>query len=191
MRAKTLAACLAFGALSFGWAAAARAQKPADPHKGQEHQKMMQGLTDAAFVPLMIKHHQHAVEMSREEETRGASAAVKQFAVKIRTAQEAELVELKAHLAHVGAKSPATAEHEKMMEQEGQVTMKRLKAASGAALDHAFLEEMVTHHQSAIDMASGANLQNAKLKKMASKMAVVQRQEVAEIKKLLSAHSGK
>ena len=191
MKMNTLAACLALGALSFGWSAAPLAQTPAEPSKGQEHQKMMKGLTDAAFVPLMVKHHQHGVEMARDEEARGVSAEVKKLALKIRTAQEGELTQLKAHLAHVGASSAGTVEHEKMMDQEAQVTMKRLKAATGAGLDHAFLEEMIKHHQSAIDMAVGAKLQNADLKKMATKMASAQRQEVATMKKILSSHSGK
>ena len=69
--------------------------------------------------------------------------------------------------------------------------MKGLKAASGAGLDHAFLEQMIKHHQSAIDLAVGAKLQNAELKKLATKVAADQRREVTELKKLLSAHSGK
>jgi uncharacterized protein (DUF305 family) len=34
---------------------------------------MMQGLTDAMFVPMMMKHHQQGIEMARLEEERAQS----------------------------------------------------------------------------------------------------------------------
>jgi hypothetical protein len=55
------------------------------------------------------------------------------------------LAELKAHAEqHGGATGTAGhAEHDKMMEQQGQMMMSRLKSESGSALDHAFLEHHV------------------------------------------------
>lgn len=186
MITKHITACFAIVAISTG-VAWGQSQKPSD----RQHRQMMQGLTEAEFVPMMIKHHQHGIEMARVEEERGSSAPVKALAAKVRQSQEKELAELKAHSAH-HAKATGTAghaDHEKMMDQQNQNTMSRLKSASGAALDHAFLEEMSKHHEMAISMTEEAKLQDPELKKLAQKMVAGQRQELAELKKHLSFHA--
>ena len=163
----------------------------ADPSKSEHaaHHQMMQGMTDADFVPMMIKHHQDGIAMARLEEERGASAATKALAAKIRQAQDKDVAELRALERSVGAtKSSEHGAHEKMMEQQSQATMTRLKSLSGNELDHAFLEEMATHHQMAITMGETAKLQNAELKQLVNKMVAGQRKELAELKKDRAAH---
>ena len=176
-----------------GIASGVNAQKP-DAATGAHHEQMMKGMmgmTDAMFVPMMIKHHQHGIEMARIEEERGSSASVKALAAKIRQSQEKELAELKAHAEHAAKGTSGHAEHDKMMEQQSQAMMTKLKSASGAALDHAFLEQMAKHHEGAIAMTEDAKLEDPELKKLAQKMLTGQRQELAELKKQLSAHAPK
>jgi uncharacterized protein (DUF305 family) len=176
-----------------GVASGVNAQKP-DAATGAQHEQMMKGMmgmTDAMFVPMMIKHHQHGIEMARLEEERGSSASVKALAAKIRQSQEKELAELKAHAEHAAKGTSGHAEHDKVMEQHSQSMMTKLKSVSGAALDHAFLEQMAKHHEGAIAMTEGAMLQDLELKKLAQKMLTGQRQELAELKKQLSAHAPK
>lgn len=170
--------------------AAAQDQKPSAATHDAQHQQMMQGLTDAPFVQMMSKHHQQGIEMARMEEERGASVSVKQLAAKIRQSQEKELAELKAHSEHhAGATGTAgSSERDKMMDEQSQTMMSRLKSASGAALDHAFLDEMANHHQMAISMTESAKLQDPALKKLGQKMIAGQRQELSELKKELSSH---
>lgn len=191
MMKKSIAVCLAFGAVSLASSAAVNAQKPAGD-KPAQHQHMMQGMTDAMFVPSMIKHHQQGIEMARVEEERGASASVKALAAKIRQSQELELAELKAHSEHATSATGTSGhtDHD-TMKQQGQMMMKRLKSASGSALDHAFLEDMSKHHQMAISMVEGAKLDDPELKKLAQKMVAGQRQELAELKKALASHPAK
>lgn len=186
-------ALLFVGAITLGLASGVRAQKPQATGGGQHEQMMkgMMGMTDAMFVPMMIKHHQHGIEMARLEEERGSSASVKALAAKIRQSQEKELAELKAHAEHVAKGTSGHAEHDKMMEQQSQSMMAKLKSASGAALDHAFLEQMAKHHEGAIAMTEGAKLKDPELKKLAQKMVAGQRGELAELKKQLSAHAPK
>ena len=165
------------------------AQAVADRPNAQT--RPLTGLADADFVPMMIKHHEDGIAMTRREEEKGASADVKALAAKIRQGQERDLPELKRHLAHVQAASKGSSDHkayEQAMAQDSQATMKRLNSAAGAALDHAFLEEMVKHHEMAITMAQTAKLQNPDLKKLAQKMVAAQQQEIAALKKLLAAH---
>ena len=189
MTKKTIA--LLFVAMLMGFGGGVRAQKPEAAGAGQHDQMMkgMMGMTDAMFVPMMIKHHQQGIEMARLEEERGSSASVKALAAKIRQSQEKELAELKAHAEHVAKGTSGHAEHDKMMEQQGQMMMNRLKSASGSALDHAFLEQMAKHHEGAIAITEGAKLQDPEFKKVAQKMLAGQRQELAELKKELAAHA--
>jgi uncharacterized protein (DUF305 family) len=179
--------------ITVGIGSGVRAQKPEAAGASQHDQMMkgMMGMTDAMFVPMMIKHHQHGIDMARLEEERGSSASVKALAGKIRLSQEKELAELKAHAEHFAKGTSGHAEHDKMMEQQSQSMMAKLKSATGAALDHAFLEQMAKHHEGAITMTEGAKLQDPELKKLAQKMVTSQRQELAELKKQLSAHAPK
>lgn len=193
MTKKTTTLILVAAITIAGVAGGVHAQKP-DAASGAQHEPMMKGMmgmTDAMFVPMMIKHHQHGIEMARVEEERGSSASVKALAAKIRQSQEKELAELKAHAEHAAKGTSGHAQHEKTMEQQSQSMMTKLKSASGAALDHAFLEQMAKHHEMAISMTEGAKLQDPELKKLAQKMLTGQRQELAELKKHLSAHAPK
>jgi uncharacterized protein (DUF305 family) len=190
MTKKTIA-LFVIAASTIGFTSGVRAQKPEAASASQHEQmiKGMMGMTDERFVPMMIKHHQHGIEMARLEEDRGSSASVKALAAKIRQSQEKELAELKTHAEHVAKGASGHAEHDKMMELQSQSMMAKLKSASGAALDHAFLEQMAKHHEGAIAMTEGAKLQDPELKKLAQQMLTGQRQELAELKKELAAHA--
>lgn len=185
--------CLVCAAIATASPQFVYAQTPAQADHGTSHQMMKGAMTEAEFVPMMIKHHQDGIEMARVEEERGSSAAVKGLAAKIRQSQEREIGELKAHAQHAaGAQGTAGqtehGDHSKMMEQQSQATMKRLRSASGEALDHAFLEEMAKHHQMALHMIERTKFQSAELNKVAQKMAAGQREELKELKKLEGGH---
>lgn len=124
--------------------------------------------------------------MARMEEQRGSAAQIKALAKSIRESQERDLPALKAHTAHVAETDAlnSPAQHATMMDEMSKAAMTRLKAASGEALDRAFVEEMIKHHQTAISMMEGAKLQNGDLKKLSEKMLTGQRRELAELKKL-------
>ena len=152
-------------------------------HAGTSKTHNQSAMTDTDFVTMTIKHHQDGIEMSRLEEKGGASADVKALAAKIRQGQERELSELQAHQKSASAAGGDHAAHMKQMEADSQRAMKRLRSASGAALDHAFAEEMAKHHQQAIDMVSRTTFSDPQLRSMAQKMAANQKQELAELKK--------
>jgi uncharacterized protein (DUF305 family) len=189
MTNKTISVLVA--AMLVGFGSGVRAQKPHTAGADQHDQMMkgMMGMTDAMFVPMMIKHHQQGIEMARLEEERGSAASVKALAAKIRQSQEKDLPELKSHVDLVAKGTSGQDDHDKMMERQGQMMMTRLKSASGSALDHAFLDQMAKHHEGAIAMTEGAKLQDPELKKVAQKMLTGQRQELAELKKELAAHA--
>ncbi|MGV3519952.1 DUF305 domain-containing protein [Luteitalea sp.] len=175
--ALTTAACVV--ALS---PALAQAQAAGTGHAKHAQDHGEAKMSDAEFAMMMAKHHQDGIEMARLEESRGASADVKKLAAKIRQGQERELGPLQAQQ-RAGAAGSDHAAHIKKMESESQRAMKRLRAASGAALDHAFAEEMAKHHQQAIDMVSRTSFTDPELRTMAQKMAANQKQELSELKK--------
>lgn len=163
----------------------------AQPQAGTDHAKHAQtsqsqdhsAMTDVDFVAMTIKHHQDGIEMARVEEKGGASNDLKALAGKIREGQERELAELQKHQKGTANAGSGHAAHMKQMEADSQRAMKRLQSASGAALDHAFAEEMAKHHQQAIDMVSRTKFSDRELQSMAQKMAASQKQELAELKK--------
>ena len=156
-------------------------QKPADQHAAKGDHAMM--LMDADFAYLMAKHHRGGIEMSKLEESRGASAQVKNLAAKIRKGQERDLPTLSQY-GTKAKKDGMVATHEKQMEKEHQATMANLKSATGEGLDKAFAAEMAKHHQMAFEMIKQAHLTDAKLKQMADKMSAEQKQELEELKKV-------
>ena len=191
MTGKTFASCIAIAAVVGVAGLGAQAPSGQAQERAGSQQHSMKGMSEAEFVPMMVKHHQDGIAMAQHEEQNGSSAEVKALAAKIRQSQERDLPELKQHAQHVAGSAKGTSghdAHDKQMEQQSQAVMKRLKSASGQALDHAFLEEMAKHHQQAIDMAQGAKLTTPAIKTMAQKMVAGQRQELGEIKKLLAAH---
>ena len=156
-------------------------QKPADQHAAKGDHSMM--MMDAEFAYLMAKHHRGGIEMSKLEESRGASAQVKGLAAKIRQGQERDLPTLSQH-GTKAKKDGMVATHEKQMEKEHQATMAKLKSSTGEGLDRAFAAEMAKHHQMAFEMIKQAHLTDPKLKQMADKMSAEQKQELEELKKV-------
>jgi uncharacterized protein (DUF305 family) len=196
-------------ALTLGMVGFAGAQQPAhqghDTKAGQSHSKMsMPALDDAHFAEMMRKHHQHGIELSKIEESKGTRDEVKTLAAKIRQGQERDLKELESgHADHAagagtgGTKPQGTSgaaashgadmeKHQEMMEQMANESKQKLENASGAAVDQAFLQEMAMHHQMGMEMISKAKLKDASLRKLAQKMSAEQKKELAELKKLQS-----
>jgi uncharacterized protein (DUF305 family) len=131
---------------------------------------------------MMIQHHRDGIEMARLAETKGSSSEVKSLATRIRQSQENDIRELQKHeQAAPGARQQG--DHQHMMEQQARQTMQRLQSASGPELDRAFVDEMIKHHEMAIDMAEAARLQNPELKDLSRKMAARQKQELESLRK--------
>ena len=195
-------------AVAVGMVGVAGAQQPAhqghDTKAGQSHPKMaMPALDDAHFAEMMRKHHQHCIELSKIEESKGTRDEVKTLAAKIRQGQERDLKELESgHGDHstgqaAGATKPKGTsgaasngtdmqKHHEMMQQMTNESKQKVENASGAAVVQAFLQEMAMHHQMALEMISKAKLKDADLRKLAQKMSAEQKRELAELKKLQS-----
>ncbi|MEV4111562.1 DUF305 domain-containing protein [Nonomuraea sp. NPDC049695] len=141
---------------------------------------------DVMFAQMMIPHHEQAVEMAELAPTRASDPEIKKLAAKIKAAQDPEIQTMKGWLAEWGKPAEAGMGHGMpgLMSEED---MKKLDAAKGKAFDKLFAEQMIAHHNGAIEMAGTeqANGSNPQAKELAKAIESTQRTEVEQLQKLL------
>lgn len=110
---------------------------------------------DVLFAQMMIPHHEQALMMVDILLAKdGVAPGVKQLAGAIRAAQEPEIQQMRGWLEAWGApEQPATDHGGGMMSGE---ELTALDEADGAAASRLFLEQMIAHHESAVEMARAA-----------------------------------
>ncbi|QKJ20939.1 DUF305 domain-containing protein [Microbacterium hominis] len=110
---------------------------------------------DAMFTAMMIPHHEQALEMSAVLLGKdGISAQARELAQQIEAAQGPEIAQMEDWLEEWGL--PMTGGSEDMHHGDGMMSgadMEALEAATGAEAERLFLEQMIEHHEGAIDMA--------------------------------------
>ncbi|CAM3096790.1 DUF305 domain-containing protein [Saccharomonospora xinjiangensis] len=145
--------------------------------------------SDVEFVGGMIPHHEQAAVVAGLASERASSPEVKDLAERIASANEAELDQLLALPKLWGVEvTPGTAnddhDHSHLMSEE---TFQRLEQSTGPDFDTLWLENMIEHHEGAVEMAE-AQLRDGK-DPLASMYAqdIVDRQskEIDEMKALL------
>ena len=172
---------------------------------------------DLAFAQQMIVHHQGAIEMADLAPTRAASQSVKDLAVRIKAAQGPEIEQMQGWLTTWGAAMPSSAnapgsedtsgmDHGMSgMGKEGEMTsggftttmsmpgmmsdadMQQLTAASGTEFDRLFLQQMIVHHQGALEMADTELAQgsNTAALALAQSIKTSQTAEITEMQLML------
>jgi len=148
---------------------------------------------DAAYVGMMMMHHQMGIEMAGVAAEKGQRAEVKQLATKIATVQQAEKKQLEGYQSRLKSVPPGTGGLARTHDmtgmpamQKGQQDMERLKKASGSEVDRIFLSSMAKHHQQAVQMSKQAKhtLKDTDVRQFAEKTITNQTKEIAEIRKL-------
>ncbi|MFD3788013.1 DUF305 domain-containing protein [Streptomyces cyaneofuscatus] len=150
-----------------------------------------QNAADFAFAKGMIPHRQ-AIEMADLAPSRSGSAEVMTLAKQIKKAQGPEIKTLSGWLTSWGEEVPAEgamdhAEHgmgHMMMTAE---EMDKLKDSSGKALDTAFMEMMIKHHEGAVTMAETEKADGSyePATKMAAAIITSQTAEITRMNELL------
>src|SRR3712207_1451330 len=109
---------------------------------------------DVAFTSGMIPHHVQAIAMSELATGRAADPRVEDLAARIEAAQTPEIETLSGWLQQWGAESRmGDTDHGGMGGMMSGQDMHALTATSGAEFDRLFLQQMVVHHQGAVEMA--------------------------------------
>ena len=110
---------------------------------------------DVMFAQMMIPHHEQAVEMADAVLAKdGTSPEVTALADQIKAAQAPEIEQLDQWLAAWGAER--SSEHSGHAGMSGMMTeedLQQLDTAAAPESDRLFLEQMIAHHQGAVEMA--------------------------------------
>ena len=149
-----------------------------------------QNQADVMFAQMMIPHHAQAVEMSGIILTKqGLPAEVTALATKIKAAQAPEIEQMTGWLNSWNAPT-AMGDHtgHGMTGMVDDAGIDKLKAATGTEAAKLFLEQMIGHHEGAIDMAqqeiSAGKFPDAV--KLGHDIVDAQQAEITQMKQLLS-----
>jgi len=167
-----------------------------DSMPGMDHGPSAQGTAindaDVMFASMMIVHHEQAIEMSDIVlAADGVDPAVTALAQQIKTAQGPEIEQLEGWLDDWGVseddRDAGGMDHGDGMMSEDDLAA--LQAADGPEASRLFLEQMIVHHEGAVEMAQtqiddGSDPQAIEL---AETIVDAQTDEIQEMKDLLAA----
>lgn len=162
---------------------------------------------DVAFAQQMIVHHQQAIAMAKMAQSRAQDPNVKRLAAEIEAAQGPEIQTMTSWLQAWGTPMPSmtpsmtpgmTPSVHDMAPSSGgmmrsmpgmmpQPDMSKMMDRHGAEFDRMFLQEMITHHQGAVDLAkieqsSGAN---PDAKQLAKSIESSQTAQITQMRQML------
>jgi len=148
---------------------------------------------DVAFAQQMIVHHQGAIEMADLAPSRAASQQVKDLAGRIKAAQGPEIQQMQGWLGMGGMGSQGQMTSGGVtttMSMPGMMSdadMQQLTAASGTDFDRLFLQQMIVHHQGALEMADTELAQgsNTAALALARSIKTSQTAEITEMQQML------
>lgn len=143
---------------------------------------------DRNFIANMIAHHQGAVDMAKLALTSAKHQELKNMANDIISAQEGEISKMQSWQKAWGYPSTSAdnmMDHSAMGMMDDMAGMTaELEGKTGDDFDRAFIEQMIMHHQSAIDMAAPGE-QNAKhqeVKDLSKAIVSAQTKEIQQMK---------
>ena len=142
--------------------------------------------SDIMFAPMMIHHHQQAVDMSTLAETHTTNPELLALAKQIKDAQAPEIEQMTGWINNANASMDMG--HD--MGMGGMLSdsdMAALAAANGPAFDKLYLEGMIGHHEGALHMAQMViDSNNAEAKTLGENIMKSQTAEIAQMKKMLA-----
>ncbi len=140
--------------------------------------------SDERFIDAMVPHHEGAVEMAKVALKNAEHPEIKQLAENIITTQRTEIKELESiKQEEFGSSRVPTNMNMGQMRSMGMM-MDPGDLANENPFDKAFIDSMIPHHQSAIEMARVARdeTNNPKIKELATNIFEAQRREISQMK---------
>lgn len=143
---------------------------------------------DRLFIANMVGHHQGAVGMAKLALTNAKHQELKDLANDIISAQTNEINDMKSWQSQWGypaSSGEAMMDHSSMGMMTDMANMaESLKGLTGDTFDKKFMELMIEHHQSAIDMAiSGeTNAFHTEVKNLSKGIVRAQSKEITQMK---------
>jgi uncharacterized protein (DUF305 family) len=139
--------------------------------------------SDRRFIDAMVPHHQGAIEMARVALQNAGHGEVVQLSENIISTQQAEIEELKSIKQEEFGTSRVPMEMSPQ-QMQGMGVMDPQELANREPFDKAFIDAMIPHHQSAIEMARVAreNSENPQIKELAENIMSAQQTEIEQMK---------
>ena len=140
--------------------------------------------SDRAFIDAMVPHHQGAVEMAEVALENAEHDEIKQLSRNIVSAQEAEIEELKSIKEEEFGTSEVPMEAG-AGEMEAMGMTDPAELANKDPFDRAFIDAMIPHHESAIEMAQVAYREsnNPEIMALAEGIVEAQSREITQMER--------
>jgi uncharacterized protein (DUF305 family) len=140
--------------------------------------------SDESFIDAMVPHHQGAVDMARVALKNAEHPEIKQLAQNIITTQRSEIEELKSIKQEEFGTSRVPMDMSMGQMKSMGMMMNPQDLAKKDPFDKAFIDAMIPHHQSAIEMAEVARNEtdNPKIKELATNIVEAQKREISQMK---------
>jgi uncharacterized protein (DUF305 family) len=140
--------------------------------------------SDERFIDAMVPHHQGAVEMAQVALKNAEHTEIKQLSRNIITTQKAEIKELKSIKQEEFGTSQVPMDMSMGEMQSMGMMMNPGSLAKKDPFDKAFIDNMIPHHQSAIEMAQVAldESKNPRIKNLAKNIVEAQKREISQMK---------
>jgi uncharacterized protein (DUF305 family) len=161
---------------------------------GMDHDQMGHGSTasgmengrysDERFIDAMVPHHQEAIAMARVALDNAEHEEIIRLSRNIVSTQQAEIEELKSIKKEEFGTSQVPMEMSPQQRRGMGMTMDPQELANREPFDKAFIDAMIPHHQSAIEMAQVASEKsnNPQIKELAVNIISAQQREIEQMK---------
>lgn len=153
--------------------------------EGMARQMVMENgqYSDKRFIDMMVPHHQGAIEMARVALENAEHKEIKELSRNILSTQQAEIDELKAiKQEEFGTSNVPMEMNSEQMQGIGMMEPHQLAEAD--PFDRAFIDNMIPHHQSAIDMANVVleESETPRLRELAEAIVEAQEREIEQMR---------
>jgi uncharacterized protein (DUF305 family) len=154
--------------------------------KGMAKQMVMVNgrYSDKAFIDAMVPHHQGAIAMAEVALKNAEHEEIKELSRNIISSQQAEIEELKSIKQEEFGTSNVPMEMSPEQMRGMGMMMDPQRLSKGKPFDEAFIDAMIPHHRSAIQMAQVASKQSKipEIKELAVNIVSAQKREIEQMK---------
>ena len=139
--------------------------------------------SDERFIDAMVPHHQGAIAMAEVALKNADHQEIKELSRNIVSTQQAEIEELKAIKQQEFGTSNVPMEMSSEQMRGMGMMMDPQELANKEPFDKAFIDAMIPHHQSAIDMAQVAYQKSKvpEIKELAENIVAAQQREIEQM----------
>jgi uncharacterized protein (DUF305 family) len=141
--------------------------------------------SDERFIDAMVPHHQGAIAMARVALGNAQHEEVQELSRNIISSQQGEIQELKAIKKDEFGTSQVPMEMSPQQMRGMGMMMNPQRLAKQEPFDEAFIDTMIPHHQSAIEMAKVANEKSEipEIEELAQNIVSAQKREIQQMRR--------